>query len=282
MATTTTTITATATPAVTLSNPLSVDELQLLGAPTINIPGQATVDGLVGLEQGLYVMVEPTTSATDNGLALQAAYATAKAITGLTATTRASVILPPGRYTLASDFNMDTAFVDIVGMGGRENVRIDRTVDTVNIIQSASDSNLSNLYIAHLQNSGSTSGVIDNCLIGWGETTGDYGLETGDSFDRTFVNSNIRSGIATIGGIIRYCTIYSTGTLDILDGTSMSYTTVYSTSAGDSIDGASAIGARIYHCSTNSGIGTNITNFISTPYNVEDTSINLSSILASV
>jgi len=71
------------------------------------------------------VIIFPSDSATDNGVALLAALVEAKALTpngaALSATNRASLMLFPGRYALATDTEiaLDTQFVDLVGVGDR-------------------------------------------------------------------------------------------------------------------------------------------------------------------
>jgi len=185
MATATATLTATATSAVTLSNPLSLDELQLLGTPTINIDATVPVAGLMGLEEGKYIMVEPTTTASTNGERLAAAYTDAKALSGLSATSRATVLVPPGHYTLAADLEMDTQYVDIVGIG--QNPR-SIFIDGSQVDQRVANCNISGVWIEQLQNNAAGSAditcVLENCIFG---TTGTQALQTGDAFTRTFL-----------------------------------------------------------------------------------------------
>jgi hypothetical protein len=66
-----------------------------------------------------FIVVLSTSDPAANGLALLAAYTAAKALTpngnALSATNRAAVIVPPGKYTLVTALTLDTQFVDILG-----------------------------------------------------------------------------------------------------------------------------------------------------------------------
>lgn len=275
MATATATLTATATSAVTLSNPVSLDELQQLGTPTINISSTVPVEGLMGLAEGNYVMVEPTTTAADNGDALVAAYTTAKALSGLTATNRATVIVPPGTYTLSADLDMDTAYVDIVGLTGNPN---DVFIDGASIDQRVANCNMHGLNIEVFKNDAAGAAdatcVVSNCIFG---TSSTQGMTVSDSFTRTFRNcffygAGRSASHNTLGGVLENCKFEGSNTLYIADGTVMRYCTSEVT-----ITAAGAINAKIYLCalSTAGGIGTTVTNDIGTPYNVIDSDIAL-------
>lgn len=68
-----------------------------------------------------YVLVRTTSSATQNGTNLLAAYTQAKTLTpngsALAADNRAAVLVPPGRYDLGTgSITLDTEYVDLVGL----------------------------------------------------------------------------------------------------------------------------------------------------------------------
>jgi hypothetical protein len=90
------------------------------GTASYDVPLQIT-DGAERISTGAYIIVRPQASPTENGTSLRAAYAAAKAFTpnslALSATNRATVILLPGRYDLLTTrLNLDTDFVDIIGL----------------------------------------------------------------------------------------------------------------------------------------------------------------------
>ncbi len=106
------------------------------------------------------IVVETTASATTNGINLLAAYAAAKALTpngaALSATNRASVIIPPGVYDLGSGegytpLTLDTEYVDLIGLtSDRKSQHIKGTPPATNsgvIVQTADDVHVSNLYV---------------------------------------------------------------------------------------------------------------------------------------
>jgi len=103
-----------------------------------------------------YVIVKTTDNASTNGLNLLAAYAQAKALTphgqALSATNRAAVIVPPGRYDLGTgQLAMDTEFVDLVGLSTkREDQYIFSQTNGPNtgvLRQTASDVGIENLLV---------------------------------------------------------------------------------------------------------------------------------------
>jgi hypothetical protein len=92
---------------------------RFIGDLTGSVTGVAS-DNLA-LSTSTYVIVPVSSSATTNGTALRNAYAAAKLLTPnslpLSATNRATVLIPPGRYDLATTpLTMDTEFVDLVGL----------------------------------------------------------------------------------------------------------------------------------------------------------------------
>jgi hypothetical protein len=79
------------------------------------------VAGRLALNGEAYVVVPAGQNPVQNGLALLAAYAEAKALTPhgapLAADNRAVVVVPPGKYDLGTaQLTLDTAFVDLVGL----------------------------------------------------------------------------------------------------------------------------------------------------------------------
>jgi len=66
------------------------------------------------------IIVDPNGTDAERGVALVAAYTEAKALTpggnALSATNRATVILPPGKYELTAFLLLDTSYVDIVAL----------------------------------------------------------------------------------------------------------------------------------------------------------------------
>ena len=139
------------------------------------------------------IVVETTASATTNGINLLAAYAAAKALTpngaALSATNRASVIIPPGVYDLGSGegytpLTLDTEFVDLIGLtSDRKSQHIKGTPPATNsgvIVQTADDVHVSNLYVkiltevesanwndtdsaAYFPSTSLSNTVVDNC-----------------------------------------------------------------------------------------------------------------------
>lgn len=274
MATGTATLTATATSAVTLSNPLSLDELQQLGTPTINIASSVPVEGLMGLEEGLYVIVEPTTSATDNGTALLAAYTTASALTGLTATNRATVIVPPGTYDMAAGkLTMDTQYVDVAGLTGEPRNVILKNTATAPIALNTTDANISGLWCyGRLDSTGATvSNHISNCIFGVAGTTnalqGNSPI-TADWHQCRFENVGRSTNHSVIGGVCELCEFEGSNSLYIADGIQLRYCTSEVT-----LNATGAINGKFYHCALAAALGANITNDIGTPYNVVDADV---------
>lgn len=278
MATGTATITATATSAVTLSNPVSLDELQQLGTPTININGTVDVTGLMGLEEGLYVIVEPTTSDTDNGTALLAAYTTAKALTGLTATNRATVIVPPGTYDMgASALTLDTQYVDILGMGDNPRMIILKNTATAPITLNSTDVNVSGIwcYGSLAVTSSDSTNYFTDCILG--VSGGAAALVSGDALtahcNRVLFNNIGRStNFNSVGGFFELCEFEGSNSLYVLASTQMRYCTVEVLLTKDA---GAPINCKIYHCALKSAIGPNITNDIGAPYNVVDADVSV-------
>ncbi len=126
----------------------NVDNTADLDKP-VSTATQAALDAKIPRSSEAYVVVEVASDATTNSENLRAAYAAAKMLTpfgnALSATNRAAVIVPPGRYDLGSEaLTMDTDFVDLIGLStGRENQYI-RCIDNV-LIQTAGNVRIENL-----------------------------------------------------------------------------------------------------------------------------------------
>jgi hypothetical protein len=125
--------------------------IKLLGGTDsqVNLPvGQA---GTVLLNRGnAYVFVETTGDSAANGANLLTAYARAKSMKPqnqpLSSTNRATVFLLPATYTIAdSALNLDTAFVDIIGLGNVEPTKIESSGNA--LVQTADDVGLENLTL---------------------------------------------------------------------------------------------------------------------------------------
>jgi hypothetical protein len=115
-----------------------------------------------------YVIVEVTNNPTTNAANLVAAYAVATALTpygqALSATNRAVVLLPPGRYDLGTGaLSMTAEYVDVVGMStvarhqhvyGKSN-----GPNTGVVMQTANDVRLENLWVECTRSGG---GLVGN------------------------------------------------------------------------------------------------------------------------
>lgn len=275
MATGTATITATATAATTLTNPVSLDELQLLGQPTINVDGTVSVEGLMGTSEGYYVMVEPTQVATDNGGRLLDAYTTAKNLTGLSATQRATVIVPPGNYDLGTtSFTMDAQYVDVVGLGGNpRSVIVDYTGATI-LDQTATDIRVSGIWFRGSihDSGGDTTNVFSDCIFGVSASTNAVG--SNETLPGTFIrcrfeNVGKSTNHAKFSGICDHCEFEGTNSTYIANGGVWRYCVCDHTAVIDSGDTAS-----VYLCAISTFTETG-TNDIGTPNNVTDTDIEL-------
>jgi hypothetical protein len=97
------------------------------------------------------IIVQDTGTAVANGNALKAAYTTAKSMTpygsAKSATNRVTISVAPGTYDLGASggqagLTMDTQYIDLVGVGTRENVRITSAGRT--IVQTANDVEIAN------------------------------------------------------------------------------------------------------------------------------------------
>jgi len=70
-----------------------------------------------------YVFVEANGTPLQNGLSLSSSYALAKTYAP-TGSNRFSVLLGPGKYTLANDFVLDTEYIDVVSLTGYRDVYV--------------------------------------------------------------------------------------------------------------------------------------------------------------
>lgn len=88
-------------------------------AASVNATTVAAAGGVV-IDPTSTVMVDASGTDAERGTALLAAYAAAKLLlpngAALSATNRATVILPPGKYKVTSTLTLDTSFIDICGL----------------------------------------------------------------------------------------------------------------------------------------------------------------------
>ena len=151
----------------------NVDNTSDLDKP-VSTATQALLDGKLPRISEAYVVVEVTANVSTNGANLRNAYDAAKALTpfgnALSATNRAGVLVPPGRYNLGdSALIINADFVDLVGMStSRDNQYIYRNSGTV-LSQSASDVRIENL-VFHYTGSADTSYAY-NPTVFWTDST---------------------------------------------------------------------------------------------------------------
>ena len=70
-----------------------------------------------------YIFVEANGTPTQNGLSLSASYAQAKT-SSPSLTNRIAVLASPGKYTFASNFTLDTQYIDVVSLTGECDVLV--------------------------------------------------------------------------------------------------------------------------------------------------------------
>ena len=133
----------------------------------ISTATQTALDGKLPYTGDAYIVVKTTSNAATNATNLRAAYTAAKALTpngsGLSATNRAVVFVPPGQYDLgASTFTMDTDYVDVVGLStAREDQHIYRSSGHV-LSQTAADVRIENLFLHYTGTSTSINAYYPN------------------------------------------------------------------------------------------------------------------------
>ena len=146
--------------------------------------------------------------ATANGAALLAAYAAASALTpngaALSASNRATLYLPAGHYSLASEWDVNTSYVDIVGLGTTtKSPSALLLTNTINV--TAADVRVSGIVTGELsfKVTGAATQVFENC------TAGDYsfGGVTGTA-SGTFIHCRAGSSCygLTASGTFILCT----------------------------------------------------------------------------
>lgn len=142
--------------------------------------GGLTADDVLPRSGGAYVVVKTTSSPAQNGANLLAAYATAKALTPhgspLTSSNRAVVLVPPGRYDLATgQLTLDTDYVDLVGLtNSRDNQWIVGASNGPNsgvLGQTANEVHIENLVVECALGSGSVSLDSSDPAAYWPDTT---------------------------------------------------------------------------------------------------------------
>ena len=127
-----------------------------------SVATQEAVKAAIGINSPNMITVKVTDDAKENGAALIAAYTAAKALTpngaALSATNRACVIVPPGKYDLDCGIEnacvplvLDTEFVDIVGLTSDNSLQhVYGTPPATNsgvIVQTANDVHILNLTV---------------------------------------------------------------------------------------------------------------------------------------
>ena len=198
---------------------------RFIGDLTGSVTGVAS--GNLALSTSTYVIVPVSSSATTNGTALRNAYAAAKLLTPnslpLSATNRATVLIPPGRYDLATTpLTMDTEFVDLVGLSEEpKHVFITSQVilsDSGTIVQTADNVVIRNVSIDRTGNpagsgAGRTAAYFPNrtstAIQSWTSngtlatvTSNGHGLLQGDSVRITGSGNTSFDGAYTVTNVI--------------------------------------------------------------------------------
>jgi hypothetical protein len=281
-------VSANVTPAVTLSNPLSLDELQLLGAPTVTIGNTAEASGVLGTEEGFNFIIEPNNDPADsvgaNGAAVLAALAKANQIT-TAAGKNVSIILMPGYYDLKGEtITITRAYTNIVGFVGNPNAvivandgssySIDVRVDNVSV----SGITLTGGFYAETNTSAATNIVVRNCILGKPNDPGIIGfLGLYATFDNCWISTLESAGPAAPGapaGIVfqrrvTRCRIFGSGDFYLGNGSTIEHSTL-------EVDTGDIIGVgniKLYLSAYNKVLAGLATNDIGTPYNVVDSDI---------
>jgi len=132
------------------------DDLYLIwdtSASAVKIIEAADVGGgLVVSEGEAYIFVGGSSSATTNGTDLTTAYSNATSKTphgsALSASNRYTIFLRPGRFSLTSAaLDLTASFIDIVGLGSKEDVILTSNGKTITISKASPDIVLANLTI---------------------------------------------------------------------------------------------------------------------------------------
>lgn len=241
-----------------------------------------------GFEVQSAVIVETTDSAVTNGVNLLSAYTDAKDLlpngAALSATNRACVLIPPGRYDLGtSSLTLDTEFVDIIGLTTDRSKQyifntpplgtggIRQTADDVRMLNFtmesittgptySPDTNLPNTYMENIHLVATGSGVLTTGAgISYAGTykkikAGDYAFgyngETSGYFE------DIEAGEKS------FCYV------DIMHFASLGGTLVRVTAGANSFGrwtlGGTTIGATLYHCRLTSGTFRALAAFVDT------------------
>lgn len=166
----------------------NVDNTSDMDKP-VSAAQQEALDKKLPRASEAFIVVEVTSNERTNGSNLRAAYAAAAALTPfgaqLSATNRAVVIVPPGRYNLGrlvgigpTGLTLDAEFVDLVGLStARENqylystsmVMGGLTPDTV-LLQTASDVRIENLVFDYIGEDTGKFAYYPNASWGDGKT----------------------------------------------------------------------------------------------------------------
>ena len=247
---------------------VSDDELAAIqGANSPNATNSfATMNDLSdisGLSIQSAVVVETTSNAKTNGAALIAAYTAAKALTPngeeLSATNRASVIIPPGVYDLGSGegytpLTLDTEFVDLIGLtSDRKSQHIKGTPPATNsgvIVQTADDVHISNLTVEILTAYGISQGDNTDSAAYFpstnlSNTIVDNVYFKGDEEGANTILWSMRIGVLEYSGTFNNCTggYYAFGSFGTASGTFN-----YCTGGGAAFGGGGTASGTFNYC----------------------------------
>lgn len=203
-----------------------------------------------------YIVVAVTNDDDENGTNLLTAYAAAKLLTpngaALSATNRATVIVPPGVYKLSVQLNVDTEFIDIVSLTGNRDVYL--TTNTIRV--SVNDVKVKGVDVGTQVfkiKGGLTGCIIENCK------GGDLSFGTNDDENDTnadahkamctfidCVGGTASFGVYEAGGTFINCTatFYSFGSDGVASG-------VFKNCEGDSGSFGETITGKLYFCILN-------------------------------
>ena len=188
--------------------------------------GPAVPIGEGGIEGTQYIFVQANGTPTENAQELQDAYNLAKTMSPST-NNRIIVICGNGNYDFASNFTMDTEYIDLVSLDGNRSI-IFNGVGTISIrandvfvkgvdVQTKNftiDNNLNLLKVENCQGGdgsfgggfgGRASGTFTNCIGGIGAFGGSSGTALGTFTNCQGGNNSFGGGGGTASGIFTNC-----------------------------------------------------------------------------
>jgi hypothetical protein len=219
------------------------------------------------------VIVEPGTTATDNGTALLAALDTVNALAGLGADTKGVVLLPPGHYDIGSTaLELDTAHTGIVSLSGNPRDTIIET--SADLDQTADNIILKGLWLKVGRidnNAGTHSGTrFEDCIIG---ESGSDSLAGTQVYSQTFYNCLIYDAGSATNQVsftkLIHCDITGTDSFFLVAGAIVRGCVIEPELSA----GAGATDCKVYNCALKSALNANLSNAIGTPNNVVDSDI---------